>query len=171
MPSLPRVPYPARMSELAAFLRQFDDSWSHRYESLCDVLAGVTEAEAFHQAPCYAAEPRENDWPAPGTIAWQVAHLAHCKRYYTLFFLNPGAADPPEVTPWTPVATFVESRELLETMHSRQRAAMAAFRDDQLDLIAGNGMPFREFLSMSIRHDAWHGGQIVVARRLYRTRS
>jgi hypothetical protein len=159
------------MSELTAYLRQFDDSWSHYCESLCDVLAGVTEEEAFFQAPCYAADPAEGDWPAPGTIAWQVAHLVHCKRHYTECLRRAGAEERPPVTAWASLDTFAEMRTLLDSVHAQQRAVLAAFSDARLDLVAGNGMPFREFLSMSIRHDAWHGAQIAVARRLYRTRA
>jgi uncharacterized damage-inducible protein DinB len=158
------------MSEIAAYLRQFDDAWSHSYESVHYALGGVTEDEAFYQAPCYAAEEHEEGWPAPGTIAWQVAHLTHCKRHYTNYFVQAGAPDRPEVESWTPVETFAEMRALLEAAHAAQRAEMAAFTDEQLDLTAGNGMPFREFLAMSIRHDTWHGAQIAVARRLFRSR-
>ena len=163
--------YPHVMTELAAYLRQFDDSWSHPFESLCDVLTGVTEEEAFYQASCYVAEPREEGWPAPGTIAWQVAHIGHCKRHYTTYLVRDGVDQRPSVTPWTPHATFAELRAFLEAAHGEQRSALAALSADALDLVAGNGMPFREFLSMATRHDAWHAAQIAVARRLYRTRS
>ena len=37
---------------------------------------GVSEDEAFWPAPAYRAEAPEAGWPNPGTIAWQVAHLA-----------------------------------------------------------------------------------------------
>ena len=159
------------MSELAAFLRQFDDATSHAFESFDDVLHGVTEDEAFFQHAAYAAEEREEGWPPPGSVAWQVAHVAHCKRYYTEILRRAGESDPPEVTPWTPVATFAELRSALASAHAAQRAAMEALGDDRLDVVAGNGMTFREFLSMTIRHDTWHAGQIAVARRLHRTGS
>ena len=157
------------MSELAAHLRHFDDATSHAFESIAAALDGVTEEEAFHQAPCYDGEEREDGWPAPGTIAWQVAHLAHCKRYYTEILRRVGESERPGVVPWTPVETFAGLRTVLAEAHAAQREAIASFPEASLGEIAGNGMPFREFLSMITRHDTWHASQIAVARRLYRT--
>ena len=158
------------MSEITAHLQHFDDAWGHDFESLTYALEGVTEEEAAWQAPCYAADEREEGWPAPGTVAWQAAHVAHCKRYYTQILLRAGETDPPEAEPWTPLSTYAEIRAALDAAHAAQRAAVAALPEERLGEIAGNGMPFREFLAMFTRHDAWHASQVVVARRLYRTR-
>ena len=85
---------------------------------LCEV-DGVTEEEAAWQAACYAADDREEGWPAPGTVAWQAAHVAHCKRYYTRILERVGEADPPEAEPWTPLATYAEIRAALAA-HTNQ---------------------------------------------------
>jgi uncharacterized damage-inducible protein DinB len=159
------------MPELDGYLHQLDHAWSHAFESVASALDGVTEEEAFWQAPCYAAEEREDGWPPPGTIAWQLAHLAHCKRHYTDCFLQPpGTSERPEVTPWTPCDSLAELRAVLEDVHAGQRAAIAGLGEERLGETAADGTPFREFLSMCIRHDTWHASQIAVARRLYRTR-
>lgn len=158
------------MSEIDAYLNQLDEAWSHPFESMSSALDGVTDDEAFWQAPCYADEEREEGWPPPGTIAWQIAHVAHCKRHYTDYFRRAGETERPPVEPWTPVETLAELRAALVAAHTEQRAAIASLGDAGLDLTAGNDMPFREFLAMCIRHDSWHASQIAVARRLYRTR-
>ena len=156
------------MSDLQVFLRLFDDATSHRWESLESALDGVGETEAFWQAPAYAGEAPEEGWPVPGTLAWQVAHVLHSKRHYTDCILAVGASESPAARPWTPAGTFAALRRLLAEVHAEQRAALAALSDGDLDRLAGNRMPMREFLGMCIRHDTWHAAQIAVARRLYR---
>lgn len=159
------------MPELAAYLHQLDQAWAHAYESVTSALDGVTDDEAFWQAPCYVGEAREEGWPEPGTIAWQVAHLAHCKRHYAAHCRRAGAGERPPVTPWEPRASFAGLRAALAAAHAEQREAIAGLGDEGLDLTAGNGMPFREFLAMCVRHDTWHAAQIAVGRRLWRTRA
>lgn len=152
---------------LDVFLLQFDVAWGHPFESITSALDGVSDAEAAWQAPCYRNEKREEGWPPPGTIRWQVCHLAHCKGHYTDILLRAGESEPPDVVPWTLRSSFADERAALEEVHARQREALVGLGDDRLDVIAGNQMPFREFVSMFIRHDSWHAGQIAVARRLY----
>ncbi len=158
------------MREMHAFLHQFDATWSHEWESLHAVLDGVNDAEAAYQAPCYAGETTEDGWPAPGTIAWQVAHLTHCKRDYTAILRSASTDAVLDALPWVPVAEFAALRKQLRGAHEDERLAMSAITDAQLDDIAGDEMTMREFLAMIIRHDAWHAAQIAVARRLFRTR-
>jgi hypothetical protein len=160
----------ASMNGMDAFLTQLDHAWDHKFESVQAVLADVAEEEAAWQAPCYADEPPEEGWPLPGTVHWQVAHLAHCKRHYAEFVLRRREPDRPPVVPRPPNRTFAEELTELAAAHTALREAIAACTDDELDVVVGNGMPLREFLAMSTRHDTWHAGQIAVARRLYRTR-
>ena len=159
------------MGQIDVFLQQFDDAWSHSFESVTAALDGVTDDEAAWQAPCYRDEKHEDGWPAPGTIRWQVCHLAHCKRHYTDFLLQAGQSDRPQVRPWQPLPTFRAERDALVAAHETQRRAIVELGDDRLDLIAGNDMPFREFLAMFTRHDIWHAAQIALVRRLYRMAS
>ncbi len=160
------------MNAVDAFVCQLDDTWAHKWESLQEALKDVTEEEAAYQAPCYAGDEQEEGWPLPGSIAWQVAHVAHCKRYYaTLVRERATSVERPEAGPFTPRDSFAAHRAELEAAHAEQRAAIAEVQPDELALLAGNSMPMDEFLAMSIRHDAWHASQIVVARRLYRKRS
>lgn len=158
------------MSATAAHLRHLDDAWSHRWEGLGPTLDGVTEEEAAWQAPCYAAEPREDGWPPPGTIAWQVAHVAHCKSYYAAMLRRVGGTERPPVTPWTHVGTFDGLRRVLDAARVEERDAVASLADGDLGRPVPNGMTAAEFVAMCVRHTTWHAAQIAVARRLYRTR-
>ena len=153
-----------------SFLRMFDDGWGHPFESFVEALEGVTAEEAAWQAPCYAGEEREEGWPPPGTIAWQVAHVAHCKRYYTKLIRERAKPGRPDADPRPPCADFAAERAELEAAHREQRDAIAAITDADLQDKVGNGMTLDEFLAMAIRHDIWHAAQIAVARRLFRTR-
>ncbi|MDJ0972990.1 MAG: DinB family protein [Planctomycetota bacterium] len=156
------------MSAVDEHLQAFDHAWAHDFESIRSALDGVTDDEAYWQADAYADEDVEDGWPAPGTIAWQVAHLAHCKRHYAEFVRTRAAAEPPPVEPRTPLATFAEERAALDAAHAAQRAAIAAVDDADLTRVACGHVALGAFLAMATRHDAWHAGQIAVARRLYR---
>ncbi len=159
------------MSEIHGYLRSFDDAWSHAWESVQAVLEGVSAAEAFWQAAAYEDEPREEGWPAPGTIAWHVAHMAHCKRYYTEIVRRAGETERPDAAPWAEVSSLDGLLGVLRAAHADQRAAIASLSDEQLHLTTPNDMSLSAFLAMCTRHDTWHAGQIAVVRRLYRARS
>ena len=158
------------MRTVDVYLEQLDHAWDHKWESLTAALEGVTEEEAAFQSPCYAAEEPEEGWPAPGTVLWQIAHVAHCKRHYADILRSLGAPARPPVAPRSPCATLADERAALAEAHAGQRAAIAALDDTQLDASAGGGMSVREFLAMCIRHDTWHASQVAVVRRLFRTR-
>jgi len=146
-----------------AFLLSLDNAWDHDWESLTSALSGVTEEEARWQAPCYADEAASESEPPPGTIHWQVAHLAYYKREYTARLLGDDDVPGPEL-PDRSTATFDEDLSSLRRAHEAERAAMAALRDEDLT------PDLADFLTNIIRHDVWHGGQIALARRLYRGR-
>jgi uncharacterized damage-inducible protein DinB len=150
------------MRAIDMFLRQLDDAWRHRWESLMPVLDGVTEQEAAWQAPCYRSEPASA--PPAGTILWQVDHLTRCKRAYT------GALHGRSPEPHEAARTFAEALERLEDAHRVQRETIASLAEADLDRQVEDGMTVAEFLTSTIRHDTWHAAQIAVARRLWRTR-
>ena len=158
------------MNGVETYLRTLDDAWEHKWESLTAALDGVDAEMAAHQAPCYSAEEREKGWPAPGTIHWQVAHVAHCKRHYTDFIRSPGSTERPPDPERPQDLDFEAELANLREVHAAQREAIAALSEDDLKLPVGNGMPLEEFLAMAIRHDTWHASQIVVARRLWSSR-
>jgi len=158
------------MGAIDAYLRQFDDAWEHKWESLRSVLEGVGEAEAAWQAPCYRAEEHEEGWPPPGSVQWQVAHLAHCKRYYTKLIRARGQEGRPPVPEREDADGVAGELAALEAVHRAQRAEIEALREEDLDRKVGTGMPLDEFLAMIVRHDIWHASQIAVARRLWRER-
>lgn len=154
---------------IALLVRQLDLASHDPFESIDSALDGVTEEQAFRIPVGYANEEREDGWPAPGTIAWQIAHVTHCKRHYTDCFRSMGKGAIPPVRPWTEVTSLAELRALLEEAHREQLAALGALTDDQLDAEVRDGTSLAEFATMTIRHDAWHASQIAVARRLLRT--
>jgi hypothetical protein len=155
---------------LDVLLLAFDHAWEHKWESLQGALRGVGPEEAAWQAPAYATAEREDGWPLPGSMAWQVAHLAHCTRYYTALILQRGRPGEPATPPRPPHQGFEEEVAGLRAAHAAQRAAIAALSDADLELRVGNGMGLVEFVTTCTRHDVWHAAQIAVARRLYRER-
>ena len=158
------------MTPLDVHLAAFDDAWAHRWESLTSVLDGVDDEEAAWQAPAYADQEREEGWPPEGTILWHIAHVAHCKRPYASVVRARADAEAPAVEPRVPVDGLAAERAALEEAHADQRAAIEAVGDDDLTAVACGKMPLGEFLAMATRHDAWHGAQIAVLRRLYKSR-
>ena len=147
----------------------FDDAWSHSWESLQGTLKGVAEDEAAFVPADYRGEEQEAGWPAAGSMLWQVAHLMHCKAYYTQLILQRGdTPGNPEAEPFEPRGDFAAYCAALDGTHGRQREVMAALTQADMDLKVGNGMALPEFLSMIIRHDIWHASQIAVARRAWR---
>ncbi|MDF1729482.1 MAG: DinB family protein [Planctomycetota bacterium] len=147
----------------------FDDAWEHSWESLKEALHGVDEAEAAHVPADYDGEDREEGWPAPGSILWQVAHLGHCKAYYTALIAKRGSTPGnPDAEALVPRDSFVEHLRALQEIHANQRAAIAGLTQEDMELKVGNGMLLPEFLSMIIRHDIWHASQVAVARRAWR---
>ncbi len=156
------------MTAVDQILQAFDNAWAHKWESLASVLEGVAEAEARWQADAYAAEAPEAGWPPPGTIAWQVAHVAHCKRHYTDVVRARADSEAPAVEPRVPLSSLAEERAALEAAHAAQREAIASVQDVDLPAVACGKMPLGEFLAMATRHDTWHAAQIAVVRRIYR---
>ncbi|MHC4450340.1 MAG: DinB family protein [Planctomycetota bacterium] len=147
------------MSDLKAHLIHFDDAWDHDFESLMSVLGGISEEEAAWQPPCYRDEPASTGWPAPGSIRWQVTHIAYYKREYAGRLGTASDSSPAATT------SFAEDLEQLRSAHDAEREAIAALSKSELTPETAR------FLSAIIRHDVWHAAQIAVVRRMWRTRS
>ncbi len=152
------------MNVVDNILLHFDNAWDHEWESLMGTLSGVTEAEAQWQAPCYDNAPGADGAPAPGTIRWHVTHVANCKREYTSRLNGDQEARSPDISPRL-TKSLAEDLEELRSAHTEQRTAIAALSADELT------PTLADFLANIIRHDIWHGGQIALARRLWRSRS
>jgi hypothetical protein len=154
------------------FLTMFDDAWSHSWESLASALEGVTEEEAAHVPAMYMGETPEAGWPAPGSILWQMAHLRHCKAYYTALIEQRGETPgQPDAKDFEGVDGLHAGLEALREVHARQRGVLVGLGPIDMGLKVGNGMLLPEFLSMIIRHDIWHASQVALARRAWRTES
>ncbi len=156
------------MTSKEELLVSFDEVWSHKWESLDSALKDVTEDEARYQHPSYAQEPNELHHSQSGTILWHLVHLAHCYRHYA-----PAIKDrpirPPE--PDAPRAsTLEEATKNLQLYRRRLREVIESLSDNALEEKMGNGESVAQFVRSIIRHDAWHGGQIALAKRLYRVR-
>jgi hypothetical protein len=147
-------------------LAAYDDALSYQWESLDAALRDVSENEAWYQDPAYLGEPAGDGYPPAGTILWHVVHLAHCYRSYRLNVIErPNkVVDPP-----TPVASsLAEAIANLRQYRSELRETIAALRDEQLAEPLQNYESISEQMRMMIRHDAWHGGQISMIKRLHR---
>lgn len=151
-----------------ALLSQIDDAWAHKWESMASALRGVSEEEARWQAPCYAKEEQEEGWPLPGTILWQVAHVAACKDYYTRCIRLRPSKEIPE-RDWSPDPALAPLRERMDGIQRRFRAAVAEASPGDLRVTVRGERPLLEFVQMAVRHDVWHASQIAVVRRLFRT--
>jgi hypothetical protein len=78
---------------------------------------------------------------------------------------------PPIVhEPLTPPPRTVDLPELIDRLErARQslREEIVKLSDMDLEDQCARGMKVGQFLRMVIRHDAWHGGQLAVIRRVY----
>jgi DinB superfamily len=152
---------------LEVLLRAFDDAWSHRLESLTAALRGLTDSEAGWQHPSYEAVQGWPGMPPPGTILWQIAHLKHSARHYNYLLLNRPLSTQAQTPP--PEATNLEALlHALDASRTAFRRSIAELSDACLDEPCFDTMNVAEFLRMAIRHETWHAGQMIIARRLYR---
>ena len=161
------------MRVLDVLLMEYDHAWHHKWETMSDALADLADDEAEWQAPAYRDCTPEPGWPLPGTVRWQIAHIAHWTRYYTAMIGARGQTErPPEPERNVPEGfSLADELAELQAAHTAHRAAIAALTDEDLPLTVPNGASLAEFIITTTRHDIWHAGQIVVARRLWRTRN
>jgi len=154
------------ISRKEELLASFDDAWSYKWESFEYVLQGIGEKEALYQHPIYVNEPPEDGYPPAGTILWHLVHLAHCyKHYVTIIEQRPNR--PPD--PAAPEShTLAEAVTNLKLYRDKLREAFAALEEEQFDDELSNARTIASFARMVVRHDAWHSGQIALARRLFR---
>ena len=156
------------MTRKDELLAAFDDALSHEWESIEYAIKDLTDEEAAYQHPAYRDEPPEDGHPPAGTALWHLVHLQNCYDYYNIGIQSrPNKAE--EV--WTAGASTV-AEAIANLMKSRAtlRSTVAELTESQLDDKLGSGRTVIELVRASIRHDAWHAGQIMVARRLWRTR-
>lgn len=149
-------------------LAAFDAVWSHPWESLETIVKDVSEEEAWYQHPIYSKEEREVGHPPSGSILWHVVHLGHCYKWYKELILampeRPPEPSPPEAK------NLAEGIANLKLCRGNLRECISNLRVDKFTEKIYNGSTISDQARMIVRHDAWHGGQIAVARRLYRMR-
>jgi uncharacterized damage-inducible protein DinB len=154
------------MSRNTEVLAAFDDTWSHKWESFEFVLNGITEEEAKYHHVAYAGEPPEEVHPPAGTIHWHLTHLRQCYWFYT----DAIRQRPNEPKPVYPPEThsLTEAIEMLKESRDKFRATIASLTDADLEDPLCRGETVAEFIRASVRHDAWHCGQIAMVKRLAR---
>lgn len=159
------------MSEISQLLAACDENFGHMFDSVLSALKGVSANEAAFQHPCYALVPADASMPPAGSILWQMAHLCVCKQMYaSILQQSLGLPVPQTIEPKRHTAAILLHE--LRLAHARLRNTLAALRDEDLarELPESTGYPGRvdAFIRTINRHDAWHGGQIALARRLYK---
>jgi hypothetical protein len=156
------------MTRKAELLAAFDDAWDHKWESVSYALSGISEDEANYQHSAYADEPEEPGHPPSGTILWHIVHLAHCYVNYAARVQSrpnePGELPPPQYE------SLPNAIENLRAARGSFREAIEGLSEEQLDDVLYYGKPVIDLARSTVRHDVWHGAQIMVARRLYRIR-
>jgi uncharacterized damage-inducible protein DinB len=149
-------------------LAAYNDAWSYKWESLTAALSSISEEEAEYQHPIYADAHCEEGLPASGSILWHIVHLADCYRHYvSTIERRPDAAEefpPPEAH------SLSEAISILKRCRMELRNAIDGIPEEDLDDEVFNYGTIAQLARMTVRHDAWHGAQIVVAKRLYRMR-
>lgn len=149
-------------------LAGFDHALKHDWESLHDVLRGLTQAEAERQHQGWAAEPHDKGVGKPGTVLWFLNHLEHCHRHYTAVLRGRPNKSSPDTKPPGEL-DLARALPALQAANADLRAEIAKLNDADLDQpCTTDNKPVVEFLLGVVRHIAWHGGQIATLRRLLR---
>lgn len=158
------------MNSIEQILSFLDDSMYHEDESVSSALDGVTNQESEWQHPAYSIEEHWPGMPAPGTIAWHVAHLLHSARHYaTIIKKRPVQTEPK--TPPPNVDDFTELISELHDAHEELKQVISRIPISDLSEDCTRGMSLIEFIRMVIRHNSWHAGQIRVIKRLVRQKN
>jgi len=156
------------MTSKEELLAEFDEAWSHPWESLGAILKDVSEEEAWYQHKIYAKEEREEGHSPSGTILWHLVHLGQCYRWYRSWISSrpnkPSEVLPPEAT------SLAEGIVNVKLCRDELRDCLSSLSEEQLNEKLYGGKTVIDLARASVRHDAWHGGQIAVAKRLYRMR-
>ena len=155
------------MSRHSELLAAFDAAWDRPWESIMAAIKGVTEDEAVFQHAAFSDEVAEIGFPLHGTILWYVTHLASCYRMYKAAIeVRPNA--PPEFQHVS--STFEEALVTLKQTRDELREAIVNLSEQELDEKLYWENTIADLVRGTVRHDAWHAGQIAVVRRLYRMR-
>jgi hypothetical protein len=160
-------------SQISVLLEAIDQLWNHRFESILGVLDGIGEEEAGWAAPfVYESIESRGVQLRPGSVHWHVNHVSGCKLNYIseIRHLLVSVSPLRETDALEPAASFAAELERLGEIHREQRELVASLDDSDLERKTTDGTPILQFVVACTRHDIWHGGQMAVARRLYRTR-
>jgi len=107
--------------------------------------------------------------PLSGSVLWYIVHLGHCYRWYKVIILSrpdrPAEPLPPEAK------NLAEGISNVKIARDELRECISSLYEEQFRDKLYNGRNILDQMRMIIRHDAWHGGQIAVARRLYKYRT
>ena len=156
------------MTRKDEILASFDETGNHPWESLESALKDLTEDEALYQHPCYAELEQEEGYPPSGSVMWHLTHLSHCYLHYCDVVRSRPVK--PEDPPTPEARSLRDAIANVRRYRGDLRSAIAQLSEAEFEEGVYNQKSLAEFARMTIRHDAWHGGQIAMARRLYRNR-
>ncbi|HEY3874559.1 MAG TPA: DinB family protein, partial [Candidatus Kapabacteria bacterium] len=151
-------------------LAAYDDAWDAElnWESLGGILKNITEDEAQFQHSIYSDVPQEPGFPPNGTMLWHIAHLTHCYRWYKAAIEERPNA-PKDFDPIV-VTDLQDAIQNLKRYRDELRETIANVPEQALKEMLYYKQPVATLARSTVRHDAWHGGQIALAKRLYRNR-
>jgi len=95
--------------------------------------------------------------------------MSRTRRYVEVLRRRPVQSTP--YVPVLPTYSYPEIVLALQESRAALRREIASVADAELDVPCRGDMSLRDFVLMIIRHEAWHAGQIVVVRRLFRSQA
>lgn len=166
------------MTAVQLIAAQMDEA----YQMLQKNLRGLTEAEFFWKPSESAWTIRkfgnrwevDYDYPTPIpkgplTIAWLLAHIAHCKVMYYEYTFGKAKKQWDELI--TPGAVS-DMLDYLEDAHRPWRNLLNTLAEADLDQPRltnwGEKKPTWWHLWIMIYHDSYHGAQIQTTRKIFR---
>lgn len=157
------------MGQHAELLAGFDAALDHAWESLETALAGLSPEEARYRPDGYEDAPQEPGWPLPGSALWHIVHLAECYHTYSEGIRSrPRAGGSGSGRAFVPASELTAAVSDLRRERATLREVIAVLTESELGDPLKSGRTVAELIRASIRHDAWHGGMIVMARRMWR---
>jgi hypothetical protein len=155
------------MNKNRAYISIFNDVYRDKWDSFLYSIRNVDEEMLNWVPDCYSFDLHNNPgWPLNGSILWLCNHIiANKVNYYqTVVDLH----DRTNVG-YQPTFTINEIIEKSNVSHDDFiKKLIELDKEDFNKVVCSDGMNLERFLNNAIRHEAWHSGQIVVIKRLFK---